>query len=45
MTGAAMDAWSVDAFPIFAATVALIYAALVIFRRLGRRAAGIPGAA
>lgn len=38
VTGAAMDAWGVGAFPIFAAAVALAYAALVIVRRAGRSA-------
>ena len=38
VTGAAMDAWGVGAFPIFAAAVALAYAALVIARRAGRSA-------
>lgn len=38
VTGAAMDAWGVGAFPIFAASVALAYAALVVVRRAGRSA-------
>lgn len=38
VTGAAMDAWGVGAFPFFAAAVALAYAALVIVRRAGRSA-------
>ena len=38
VTGAAMDAWGVGAFPAFAAAVALAYAALVVVRRAGRSA-------
>ena len=38
VTGAAMDAWGVGAFPVLAAAVALVYAALVVVRRAGRSA-------
>ncbi len=43
LTGAAMDAWSVNAFPIFAATVGIAYGALVMIRRLGRHATDATG--
>ena len=43
ITGAAMDAWDVRAFPIVAAVVALLYAVLVMLRLFARGPVGEDG--